>query len=140
MADLLSSASLALAALALFLNLWLPQIEGAASIKVPIALKAADAKPLLDKMRPVARGKALPLSIASFATFLALGQPAVTVLWRSAKNVHASGGNSVSDYDAVQALFLIVWVLTGLLAFAVLKQTIRLMCQIKAMKERNDEV
>jgi len=100
---------LALAALAVLFGLWSADLRQVGSL--PKKTHIADRDPALRKLKSAQRSKAVPLAAGCALTALTLAQPAVSVLVRAIQHVAKRGFDAFADYDASQALFVVVWVL-----------------------------
>lgn len=120
-ADLLGASSLALGALAVLYSLWAPKIDKALAAEK--SRHVADRGPAVRSVREAVRSMALPLMLASCATALVLFPPVVQILCSAGKHTRKLGVTaSIKDYDAVQALFVIVWVMLAALAYLAMRQ------------------
>lgn len=107
--DLLSAASLALAALAVLFGLWSPDLKAVSSL--PKKGHLADRGPSIRTLQAAQRSKAGPLAVACTLTGAALAPPAARIAARSVEQLKEQGLSAVTNYDATQAMFLVVWVL-----------------------------
>jgi len=123
-ADLVGAASLALAALAIFFSLWSPSL--ATALSVTRSLQRADRDDEIRIITSALRAQALPLAGASVAVGLILAPPAVVVLYQSVVRFVKVGFSSFAEYQAEQALFVLVWLLIGGLASMSVKAAVDL--------------
>lgn len=133
-ADLLTSASLALAALSFFSSMWIPAIDSALDVNVPDPSLSANVPTLLLSVEPALTRRAIPLAASSAAVVVALIPPVCACLSASVENVIDRGPASVLDYDAVQALFVIVWLLMASLAIWILAKAKRLWKSVRELR------
>jgi hypothetical protein len=112
--DLLSGASLALAALAVLFGLWSPAIREA--LADPIAAKRADRGPQIGSLRTTRRRKAAPLATAAIVSVLVLLPPLVSLVRRAVGQLRHEHLAALRHYQAAEALFVVVWCLMVLLA------------------------
>jgi hypothetical protein len=111
--DLLGAGSFILAALAVLVTLWYPSIQRAREIK--IADHKLDAEPQVREITRVLRTQSGPLLTASLLTTCALLPKAIGVIRGTVDALADRGLDAIPHYDAVQATFVLVVILIGLL-------------------------
>lgn len=111
--NLLSAAALALTALAIFFGLWEPELSRVK--KLPMELQRTDREPTIAEVKQALRTKSIPLTIASCLVLAATAPPFIAVLCTSVDLI-TKRGIRIDDYDAVLALFALVWMLLAGLA------------------------
>lgn len=107
--DLLSASALALAAIAVLYSLWAPKISD--SIALAKKRHLDDRCPDIKELMAVRKAKVIPLAISTLSISLVLTPPVVGVVGGVAQNFSQFGINSLRNYDPVQALFIVVWLL-----------------------------
>lgn len=117
--DLLSAAALALTAIAVFYGLWGSQLYEAQQI-IPERHRL-DRTHQIESLQEVLSSKATPLMISTVTLGIVLAPPLFSTIIRSIVHIVATRGHGVFDYDAVQVLFVVVWLLIAGLAFLSLK-------------------
>lgn len=104
MDDLLSASSMLLAALALLLALWAPQVEATLAKKIPP--QKLNAELPLKEVKVVMYSKALVLVLGGIACIGVFTPPVMGVVgdaWRHHSDDHW-------EYDALKAAFVLTWV------------------------------
>lgn len=127
--ELLSAASLALAALAVLFGLWSADLNRAASL--PRKSHIDDRGPAIKELRSVQRSKSVPLAISCALTAIVIAPPAVQVVIRAIDAVRVHGAGAITRYDAGEALFLVVWLLIVALTASMIRTSVKLQKQIR---------
>jgi hypothetical protein len=114
MSDLLSAASLLLTVLGIVYGTWYAEITQALAAVIP------DNKDNREPVRRIVRaalwGKAFPLALAAIALTALFLPDALVIAAGGVGVLSAKGVGSFHEYNAVQAAFCLVAVLTGALA------------------------
>jgi hypothetical protein len=113
MADLLSAASLLLTVLGVVYGAWYAEII--AAIGMPIPPHAPNRGPVRNAVR-AALAKALPLALASVILTAIFLPDAVMIVSLGIHALRTLGCGAFDEYDAVEAAFAFVVLLTGCLA------------------------
>lgn len=104
MADLLSSASLLIAIVAVLYGLWYPDIKRGIETKVGLHLepdKVSDVKGIMFR-------RALPLAISSLGLGLVFLKDTVRIVFSSVRSIRSSVPDHFRNYDAVSTAFVFV--------------------------------
>lgn len=114
MSDLLSAASLLLTVLGIVYGTWYTEIVNAIAMVIPGPVD--DRVSVRRTVRAALYGKALPLALAA-SMLMALFLPdALAIVCGGLSLLHASGCGAFREYNAAEAAFCLVVVLTGALA------------------------
>jgi hypothetical protein len=114
MGDLLSSASLLLAAIAMVFSVWYPEIKNLSDTDIP----KHDRSPHTRKLRILLWTRALPLAFASLCVTAIYFPEFIKIIQRSAKARFSPSEGNIFHYDAVATAFILVVLLTmGLTGF-----------------------
>lgn len=130
--DLLSASSLLVALVGLLYSTWYPEITAAAETPVPLH----DASKLISNMRSTLRTRAAPLLVLAVVLLVVLVPPAFAVVLQTVR--HLFGSRSGSQYDAVQACFIAVFVALLLLAVTLWTATRRVWLRLKDLERIPD--
>jgi hypothetical protein len=114
MSDLLSAASLLLTVLGVVYSTWYPEIVNAIGMAIPdhIANRGA----VRQMVRAALYGKALPLALAATILTVIFLPDALTIACGALGSFRSLGRSAFREYNAVQAAFCLVVVLTAALA------------------------
>jgi hypothetical protein len=105
-------------------SVWYPSIDQARQIV--LADHAADARPQVREITRVLRTQTEPLLAAALLTTCSLLPKALGVPRGAVDALANRGAGAVSEYDAVQATFVLVVVFTALLAVQAASWTVEL--------------
>jgi hypothetical protein len=105
-------------------SVWYPSIDEVR--KIVVSEHKADAEPQVRQIAQVLKTQAVPLLTASFLTTCLLLPKAIGVLRGTVDALADRGGAAVSDYNAVEATFVLVVTLIALLALQSLSWTLEL--------------
>jgi len=106
-------------------SVWYPSIDQAR--QVVLADHAADARPQVREITRVLRTQTEPLLVASLLTTCSLLPKALGVLRAAVDALANHGTGAVSDYNAVEATFVLVVIFTALLAVQAGSWTVELL-------------
>jgi hypothetical protein len=130
MGDLLSSASLLLAAIAMVFSVWYPEIKSLSDKNIP----DHDRNQHRSKLTILFWSRALPLALASIGVAIIYLPDCLEIIKRSAKAHFSPDAGQTFQYDAVATAFILVELLTvGLMVF-LLYYVFRLIGLIKKSK------
>lgn len=135
MGDLLSSASLLLAAVAMVFSVWYPEIKSLSDAAIP----RHDRAPHRRKLSILFWTRALPLTLASLCVAAIYFPEFITIFRRSYGAHFSSGVNNIFRYDAVATAFILVVLLTTGLSFFLLYYTIYLRVLIRRSRDASSE-
>ncbi len=107
-ADLLSAASLLLAALAVLYGVWYSSIEEARIL--PLPNRKDDAIKPLAQVRGILRGRAYPLAVASGLATAVFAPEAISICATTIDSFADRGLGAFSYYDPIEAALLLVTV------------------------------
>lgn len=114
MGDLLSSASLLLAAIAMVFSVWYPEIKTLSDTEIP----KHDRNPHTRKLIILLWTRALPLALASLCVTAIYFPEFIKIIQRSAKVHFSPTEGDIFHYNAVATAFILVVLLTmGLTGF-----------------------
>ena len=133
MSDLLSAASLLLTVLGIVYGTWYAEIVNAITMTYPGPV--ADRVPARRTVRAALYGKALPLALAASILTALFLPDALAIARRGLSSFIALGCNAFHDYNAVNAAFCLVVVLTGALAGYLLFLVFRLATKLRKMRK-----
>jgi hypothetical protein len=125
MSDLLSAASLLLTVLGVVYGTWYSEIVSA--IAAPVPDNAPNRGPVRQAVRAALYGKALPQALAATVLTILYLPDALTIALGGLNALRTAGSVAVHEYNAVEAAFCLVVVLTGALACYL----ISLVCRLK---------
>jgi hypothetical protein len=125
MSDLLSAASLLLTVLGVVYGTWYSEIVSA--IGAPIPDNPPNRGPVRQTVRAALYGKALPLALAAIVLTILFLPDALTIALGGLNALKTAGCVAFHKYNAVEAAFCLVVVLTGALA----GYLISLICRLK---------
>jgi hypothetical protein len=114
-ANLLSAVSLALAVLAAFYSLWWVDIEDARNAAIPQHM--SDRGPVTRQLQFVKKARATPIALSSLTLAVVMAPPAISVIARFIRGFVHSGFAVFRHYNAVPALYEVVWI--AILAIAI---------------------
>lgn len=112
--DLLAAASLLLTALGVVYGTWYPEIVGALAETIPD--HRPNRAPVRMKVKSVFVGKALPLVVTAILLTILFLPDAVAIVASGLGQFTKLGIDALHQYNAVEAAFFFVVVLTGALA------------------------
>jgi hypothetical protein len=114
MGDLLSSASLLLAAIAMVFSVWYPEIKSLSDKSIP----DHDRDQHCSKLKRLFWSRAFPLALASIGVTIIYLPDCLNIIKRSAKAHFSPDAGQTYQYDAVATAFILVELLTiGLMVF-----------------------
>lgn len=125
MSDLLSAASLLLTVLGIVYGSWYAEITSALS--APIPDNPPNRGPVRDTVRGALRGRAYPLASAAVVLTLVFFPDAVAIALNALHSLAKEGSGALLAYNAVQAAFCLVVVLSAALALYL----VHLVCALK---------
>lgn len=123
--DLLTAAGLLLATIGMVFAVWHAEIIGAINVKGQ--LHRDDRGPQITQVRRALLYRAAPLDLAVVLLIATLAPPALSVI------SHALTDDRGHAYDAVRAVFVVVWVLTVALGGALAELTVRLTARLRKL-------
>lgn len=126
MADVLSAASLLLTVLGVVYGTWYSEIIKALETAIPE--HAANRVPVRQMVRTSLYAKAFPLALAATVLTLVFLPDAVTIVRAGVNAFETAGWDAFHEYNAVEAAFCLVVLLTGALA----AYLIFLICRLKS--------
>lgn len=128
MSDILSAASLLLTVLAILFGLWYEEIKSA--LNLPIERDPRDRGKTNTKIRSTLIARAIPLTIAACLLTLVFAPDTIRIIVSSVGNFSAKGLDAFSDYSAVATSFVLVILITLVLAIYLLDWTIKLIRRV----------
>jgi len=131
LSDLLAAASLLLTALGVVYGTWYPEIVSAIGEVIPE--HRANRGQVRIKVNSVFLGKALPLAITAVILTILFLPDAVAIAASGFSELSKFGTETVRQYNAVEAAFLVVDVLTGALACYLLCLAFKLREKLRAI-------
>ena len=114
MSDLLAAASLLLTVLGVVYGTWYAEITSAIGTAIPTHIE--NRGPIRQTVRAALYAKALPLALAAIVLTALFLPDALTITLSGVRAFRAAGVNAFHEYNAVEAAFCLVVVLTGALA------------------------
>jgi hypothetical protein len=130
--DVLSAASLLAAIVGLLYSLWYPEMREA--LAAERMLHRQDREPSIAVVREAIRTKALPLFLASSVQVLIFGPDALTAIRKIIKLTSPPGQPVSVEYDSVQAAFVVVYIVSVLLATLALAMLWRLRQKLNSLQ------
>ena|GEM_PF-1909452 len=131
MADLLSAATLLLTVLGVVYGTWYSEIVGAINATVDPHL--ANRGPVRRTVRTALYGKAFPLAVIASALTALFLPDAVTIAVNGVRALSTIGCDAFREYNAVQAAFCMVVILTGALAGYLISLVWRLTSKLRTI-------
>jgi hypothetical protein len=133
MGDLLSSASLLLTIITVLYGLWNPAIKTALDTPVP-TYKAQCIKPLAELKSAIWK-RAIPLAFAAYTVALVFAKDAIELCISSWGSYTTAGiGKTLEKYNAVGTAFVLVVILSLILAVQLSVDCIGLFCKRRQLK------